>query len=88
LHQRDGVGPRRNAPWSKRTCERHQAGQDDLDNEEAEAEAIRLAEAEWAEPAASYADLVRSGIIRHQEAIDVEHEGYERALSSLRKYGP
>jgi hypothetical protein len=60
----------------------------DLDNEEAEAEAIRMAEAEWAKPAATYADLVRSGVIRHREAIDVEHEGYERALSSLRKYGP
>ena len=50
MHQREGVGPRRNAPWSERACECHKASQDDLHDEEATdpwRERTERSEQEW-----------------------------------------
>ena len=41
-----------------------------------------------AEGRAIQADLLRRGVIRNRSAQEVEQDGYERALSSLRKYEP
>ncbi len=41
-----------------------------------------------AEGRAMTVGLLRRGVIRNVGAQEVEHEGYEEALASLRKYGP